>query len=205
MPDRTTPYIEDQETSAQPSPSLSVPLSWLSLEAVLWLLVGLLALWLCGSRLDAAPLRLPEAENSLLAWRFIHDGQRPAADAAYSPALFSGQALFFLLFGAGDAVARLWPALAGLALALTPLLLRRQLGRVAALATGGLLALSPTAVLLSRTATGDVLAALGSFLLVAGLWRAAATRTLINASAEPGTGCVSPLISGRGWLFSPAA
>ncbi len=173
MPDRTVPYIEDVETSVQPSPPFSGFLSWLSLEAALWLLVGLLALWLRGWRIDAAPLRLPEAENSLLAWRFVHDGQSPAADAAYSPALFSGQAAFFLLFGAGDAIARLWPALAGLGLTLAPLLMRRQLGRGAALATGGLLALSPTAVLLSRTATGDVLTALGSLLLVAGLWRMA--------------------------------
>jgi 4-amino-4-deoxy-L-arabinose transferase-like glycosyltransferase len=141
---------------------------WLTLEVALWggLLVAVLGLRLF--RLGAAPLNGVEARGALAAWRLAH-GQGAPATSDYSPLLFSAQWVIFLLIGAGDQGARLLPALAGSALVLAPALLRQQLGRLGALGAGLLLALSPTALTLSRTASGDVLVALGALLCASAL------------------------------------
>lgn len=150
--------------------SSSVPFPWFTVEVTLWGLLLIIALGLRLLRLAAAPLNAVEARAALAAWRFAH-GQDVPTTISYSPVLFSSQWLTFLIFGASDLSARILPALAGTALSLAPALLRRELGRLGALAAGVLLALSPTALTLSRTATGDVLVALGALLCATGLWR----------------------------------
>ncbi len=147
-----------------------VPFSWLTVEITLWGLLFLAALGLRLLHLDGAPLNSTEARDALAAWRFAH-GQGAPSTTGYSPALFSSQWFTFLIFAANDPTARLIPALTGTALVLTPALLRHRLGRLGALATGTLLTLSPTALTLSRTASGDILVALGALLCVCGLWR----------------------------------
>ena len=136
-------------------------LPWLTIETALYGLLALLALLSRFYALDARPLTSPEAAQALHAWQSVSG---PGGDAlAASPLLFAGQSLAFALLGAGDAVARLLPALAGAALVLLPYLLRHRLGRIGALAASALLLVSPTALLASRTGSGDVL------LLAAGL------------------------------------
>lgn len=146
------------------------PLPWLTVEIALWGMLLAVALGLRLFRLGAAPLNSAEAHGALAAWRFAHGQGAPVA-SDYSPLLFSAQWIIFLLTGAGDQGARLLPALAGSVLVLAPALLRQQLGRLGALAAGFLLALSPTALTLSRTASGDVLVALGALFCAGVLWR----------------------------------
>ncbi|MDY6878130.1 MAG: hypothetical protein SWK90_18260 [Chloroflexota bacterium] len=138
-----------------------------TVEAALWVLVAVVALALRLTHLDAAPLSGPEARQALLAWRAVAGQGRPEAD--YSPLLFAANALLFTLWGAGDGLARLWPALFGSGLALTPFLFRRRLGRVGALAAGLYLALSPAALLASRQLDGAVVAAVGGMVFLGGL------------------------------------
>jgi len=139
----------------------------LTVEMVLWILVVVVALVLRLGHLDAAPLSAPEAREAMLAWRSVTGQGMPEAD--YSPLLFAANALLFALCGAGDGLARLWPALFGSLLALTPVLLRRRLGRVGALAAGLYLALSPTALFASRQLDGAVVAAVGGMAFLGGL------------------------------------
>jgi len=129
----------------------------------------LIAMSLRLPRLDAALLNADEARGALAAWRWT-DGQGLPDGAGYSPALLAGQSLLFLLLSANELTARLLPALAGMALVVAPAWLRSQLGRVGALFAGALLALSPTAAAVSRTASGDGLAALGALFLGCGVW-----------------------------------
>jgi uncharacterized protein (TIGR03663 family) len=128
----------------------------------------------------------------LAAWQFVQGSTDASALAAVSsPALFSGQALTFALVGAGDGSARLWPALAGVALALLPWLLRQRLGAAGALVAGLLLALSPAAVFQARMADGTMLAAAAALALLAGLVRYVDTRQprwLTLAAAALGLG-----------------
>ena len=84
----------------------------------------------------------------------------------HGPYQFHGNALMYLLFGVSSASARYNAALCGTALILLPILLRRQLGRVAALVlsgAAGLLARLP--VLLALQPRGHLLRAVDRALL----------------------------------------
>lgn len=179
-----------------------------SLEAVLYLSLGLLAAWLRFAHLDQPPLNDLEAAAALTA------ADSPFASdpvTVPSPAYRSLTAAVFGLRGADEAAARWVPAAAGLLLVFTPLLLRRELGAGPTVAAVGLLAISPALWTASRSAGGSSLAALGvmagSMLLVrAGsrprpnLELAAAAGGLALVSGAPGfTGLLSV---GAGWLVS---
>jgi uncharacterized protein (TIGR03663 family) len=135
----------------------------------LWIVVAVVAFALRLARLDAALLSGREAHEAILAWRAVSGQGMPGA--GYSPLLFVANALLFALCGAGDGLARVWPALLGGALALTPLLFRQRIGRVGALAAGLYLALSPTALFASRQVDGTAMAAVGGMVFLAGLVR----------------------------------
>lgn len=141
---------------------------WQSLEVALWILLVLLAALLRLTDLDAAPLSSAEAVQALAAYRLAHPSASLSSPPSVppSPLLLHLNALLFALFHGGDSLARLVPALAGVGLVLTPLLLRRYLGAWGTLGMGLLLALSPTAVLFSRTLDGTIPAALGVMVLV---------------------------------------
>ena len=140
-----------------------------TVEGGVWLVVAVLALVLRLVRLDAAPLNGREAHEAMLAWRAVTGQGMPAGD--YSPVLLAANGLVFALCGASDWLARLWPALLGSALALTPLLLRRHVGRLGALAAGLYLAFSPTVLLASRQLDGSVVAAAAGMAVLGGLVR----------------------------------
>jgi uncharacterized protein (TIGR03663 family) len=159
----------------------------ITLEMVLWATVGVLALVLRLVHLGAAPLAASEAHEAMLAWRAVTGQGMPEAGYSvdYSPVLFVANSALFTLCGAGDALARLWPALLGGALALTPLLFRQRIGRVGGLAAGLYLAISPTALFASRQLDGAVLAALGGVVLLGGglrFFEAGSRRWLVLAA-----------------------
>lgn len=144
------------------------------------------------------------------AWRAA-TGQGLSAHA-YSPLLLAANSFVFTLFGASDAMARVWPALFGSALALTPALLRRRLGRLGALGAGVYLAVSPTALVASRQVDGTVIAAAASMALVGGLsrfaeterrgwlWSSAVSLALALVSGSAAYGLLLPLVIA--WLLS---
>lgn len=146
----------------------------LSLEVLLYALVVLLAMWLRLARLDLYPLTDREAEHALAAGT---SGEAFAASGSAAHRTLTS--LVFTLGGESEAAARWAPALAGVALILTPTLLRRKIGRGPAFLSALLLAISPVLWTASRTADGTTLAALGitaaAFLLVSGRieWSAA--------------------------------
>jgi uncharacterized protein (TIGR03663 family) len=139
----------------------------ITVEAAAYAGVALLAAWLRWSQLGHAPLREGEAASALAAFRFIH-GAAEAAPEGGLPALFTGNVAGFALLGAGDAVARWLPALAGMALVLLPYGLRRWLGRGGALAASFLLAISPSAVYFSRTLDASTLVAVCGLTMAVG-------------------------------------
>lgn len=142
----------------------------LSVEGAVWLAILLVALALRLIDLDAAPLTAPETSEALAAWRASTEGAAASLGdgSSESPFLLAINAVVFTLFGASDGAARLWPALAGSGLVLTPWLLQQRIGRIGSLAAGLLLAISPTMLVASRQVDGSVLAALGFMLTVGG-------------------------------------
>ena len=131
-----------------------MPLSWLTVEVALYILIGMIATGLRFYALGAQPLRESEAAQALAAWRFYQGNLKGAT--GYSPLLFLGNVFCFALLGASEAMARLVPALSGTVLAVLPYFLRRHLGRSGALAASILLALSPSTLFFSRHLGGPI-------------------------------------------------
>ncbi|HET92365.1 MAG TPA: hypothetical protein ENN99_16745 [Chloroflexi bacterium] len=143
----------------------------ITVEVALWVLIGVVALAVRLYRVDAAPLSSHEAHEAMLAWRAVSEGLAGVDPQDYSPLLFAVNAGLMAVFGAGDGIVRLWAALCGTGLALAPLLFRRRLGRLGALAAGMYLVFSPTALFASRQVSGAVTAALGGLMALAGIVR----------------------------------
>lgn len=145
-----------------------------SVETLLYAGLLVTAVWLRFANLGWLPLSELEARQALAA---VFGGPA-AANVASSPAYQTLTGLAFTLSGESEAAARWAPALAGVALAMTPLMLRRIVGHGVAFVAAALMVFSPILWTASREATGATLAALGvvgaMYLLMGGhlLWSA---------------------------------
>lgn len=117
-------------------------------DVLAWAVVVFVTLATRLLNLDGAPLQPSEGALALTSWRMLN---RTGFDLGASPLLTDGNTLLFLLFGASDAVSRVIPDVAGVFVALSPLFMRRHLGRVGSIASAAVLAVSPTLILASRT------------------------------------------------------
>jgi len=144
-----------------------------SLELLLYLILFTFGAWLRFNQLDRQPLTDAEAREALSALPQPAEFQPPDPGPG-SPAYQVLTGLVFSFTGADDRIARWAPAVAGSLLLLTPLLVRPQIGRGAALMTTLLLGISPTLWAASRTAGGSAIALLGILTAVLFLARARA-------------------------------
>jgi uncharacterized protein (TIGR03663 family) len=142
--------------------------SWLTVERMGYIVVGLLAAALRFAQLGLRPLNAAEAVQALAALR-ITDGALQAAPPGTIPGLFTGNVVAFTLMGSSDAIARWLPALAGVILVLLPYGLRHRLGRGGALAASFLLAVSPSAVYFSRNLDSAIVVAACGLVMAVGL------------------------------------
>ncbi|GAB4481221.1 MAG: hypothetical protein Kow00124_28750 [Anaerolineae bacterium] len=161
----------------RPTPAIRI-----SAEMLVYVVILVVAVGVRAVRPGAAPLNDAEAAQALAAWNLI-DPAAPGQGTIESPLVFAGAALSFTLASLSDGAARFLPMLGGAALAFTPLLFRRQIGPLAALAACAWLAISPTAVIASRQMTG------------VGLMMLALTAALAAVLAYLQTGGRSPLIA----------
>jgi uncharacterized protein (TIGR03663 family) len=94
----------------------------------------------------------------------------------HGPFLFHANALIYFLFGDNDLTARIVPALFGVFMVMSPLLLRRWLGRLGAVITAILLLISPSFLYYSRYIRNDIYIAVWTILLIAALFHFIRTR-----------------------------
>ncbi len=147
-----------------------------TLESILWAIVLLSALFVRIASLTNNPFSAAEAQRAYAAWQFV-DGQSARVDGAlWGPLPFLINGLFFFLFGTRDAVARLGPALAGIAIVPICWWLRPYFGRWGALGVAAMFALSPTFVYGSRHVSGIPWIALAALALFICLLRLADER-----------------------------
>ena len=138
-----------------------------SSELFLFSLILLLALVLRFADLGTAPLTEFEAQAALPAHALANGettelGDQPAYVQLTSPA--------FSLFGSSEFVARLLPAIFGLALVALPYFWRDLLGQKVALVLSFSLALDPGMVAVSRLASGHIIA-ISAGLIAMTAWR----------------------------------
>lgn len=88
----------------------------------------------------------------------------------HGPFLFHANALIYFLFGDSDYTARIMPALFGVFMTLSPLLLRRWLGRLGTAITSILLLISPSSLYYSRYIRNDIYMTVWTMLLIAVLF-----------------------------------
>ena len=120
-----------------------------------------------------------------------------------SSLLYGVQSFLFWLFGGGDGLARLAPALAGAALAVLPWWWRGLLGRWGALVLALVFAVDPWLMIFGRTADGTGLALFLGFLALTAFWQwRESRRTGWSTTAAVASGLL--LTAGaQAWSFVP--
>ncbi len=125
-----------------------------SLEALAYIALALLAFCLRLAELDAVNMTDREAQLSLQAWHTVEDDAPGSFDVSSSPLTYNTQLLAYSLLGASEFTARIGPALAGLATVFAPLLFRGVLGRTRTFVWSTLLALLTLPIASSRSVDG---------------------------------------------------
>src|SRR5262245_21835484 len=148
----------------------------LTIEHCAYLGLFVLALIVHLYALGDGALHHDETHHANFSWRlyqglgFFHD------PLLHGPFLYHINALFFFLFGDNNATARLGPALFGSALVVMPYLIRRELGRGAALLAAIYLLVSPAYLYWGRHIRHDMYGVTFELLAFIGIVRYASTR-----------------------------
>ncbi len=142
----------------------------LTREVLLYALVVAAAILLRTWDLGSRALHHDESIHAQWSWGLLQGNYRHSP-IFHGPFYYHVQAAVFFVFGANDYTSRLSAAIAGTALVLLPLLLRRRLGPVGTFAAVALLAFSPTLVYFSRFFREDIYMAAFTLLMVAAMWR----------------------------------
>ena len=126
-----------------------------------------LRLWDLGGQ----ALHHDESLHAVYSW-YLYDGRGYLHNPLmHGPFQFFGTAAIFSVLWDSDFTVRLLPAMFGVILVGTPLLLRPYLGRSGALITSVLLTLSPSFLYFSRFARNDIYMAVWVMLLIGFIWR----------------------------------
>ncbi len=172
-----------------------------TVETLAYAIVLAAALALRLLDLAALPLTPGEAGAAWSAWLDATLHTAPDVAAPVSALLYTLHRLTFVLFGGGDGLARLFPALVGAGMVVLPWFMRSRLGRVPALLAALLLAVDPWLITASRQADSTILSVGLGLLLLVGLVRLADGVAWTPALAVA-AGLF--LISGPGtWSFLP--
>lgn len=141
--------------------------SVVTIEQLLYGLLFVVALLTRFWDLGARAQHFDESEHSYFSWIYAIGGGYKHDPLLHGPFLFHANALVYWLFGASDALSRVFPAGVGVLIVLLPWLLRseRLLGRWGALSASFLLLISPSILYYSRFIRHDVYCLAGAFLL----------------------------------------
>jgi uncharacterized protein (TIGR03663 family) len=143
----------------------------LTVETLLYIVIGIasaiLHVWGLGDR----ALHHDETLHAVYSW-YVYQGRGYMHDPLlHGPLLYHIGALIYTLFGDNDTTARLGVAIFGTVLTVTPFFLRRELGRIGALATSFYLLLSPSVLYMGRFVRHDMYSLLFEMLVVIGIIR----------------------------------
>lgn len=148
---------------------------FISFEHLLYLLIGVVAAVSRLYMLDGRALHHDETLHAFYSWQ-IYQGQGYQHDPLlHGPFLYYITAFHFLLFGDSDWTARLSAAVFGIGATLLPVLLRRELGRGAALLACVYLLISPVFLYVGRFLRHDIYAVTFELLSVIAIVRYIAT------------------------------
>lgn len=156
---------------AQDQTKDTAPVLRISVEFIAYAVILTLSLLLRTAELDSIPLTQAEAHQALASWHIVAGDAPGVFVIPDSPLLFTLNNLAFTIMGSSETAARLFTALAGVLLILTPLLFRDLLGRTRALVLTIILACSPAALIASRFGSPAVWSMLFAIVGLWALWR----------------------------------
>jgi uncharacterized protein (TIGR03663 family) len=144
-----------------------VKLDW---EKAIYIAIFLLAVvsrfWDLGTR----AMSHDESLHALYSYYLYNGSGYVHNPMMHGPFLFHASALIYFLFGDTDYTARIMPAIFGVIMVMSPLLLRRWLGRLGAVVASVLLLISPSILYYSRYIRNDIYITVWTMLLVAALF-----------------------------------
>lgn len=139
-------------------------------EKAVYLLIFVLAVvsrfWDVGAR----AMSHDESLHALYSYYLYNGAGYTHNPMMHGPFLFHANALIYFLFGDNDFTARIVPALFGVFMVMSPLLLRRWLGRLGAIIASILLLISPSILYYSRYIRNDIYITVWTMLLIAALF-----------------------------------
>jgi uncharacterized protein (TIGR03663 family) len=139
-------------------------------EKAIYVLIFLLAVVSRFWDLGARAMSHDESLHALYSYYLYNGSGYIHNPMMHGPFLFHANALIYFLFGDDDFTARIVPALFGIFMVMSPLLLRRWLGRLGAVITSILLLISPSFLYYSRYIRNDIYIAVWTVLLIAALF-----------------------------------
>ena len=139
-------------------------------EKAAWGLILLLAVVSRFWDLGARSISWDECTHALFSYHLYRGEGFTHDPMMHGPFLFHANALVYFLFGDSDYTTRIAPALFGVFLVMSPLLLRRWLGRLGTLFASTLFLISPSLLYYSRYLRNEVYIALWMVLLTAALF-----------------------------------
>lgn len=149
-------------------------LAWLTIERALYGLLACLGAGLRLGWLHTQPLNTLEAGHAWSAWLAVNGSGSSFGPAPDSPLLYTVHTLLFWLFGPGDGMARLIPALCGVGAIILLWYWRAWLGPITTLLAAVLLTIDPWLTADSRLADSAMLSILLALLTITGLMQVAA-------------------------------
>ena len=139
-------------------------------EKAIYLAIFLLAVVSRFWDLGARAMSHDESLHALYSYYLYNGSGYVHNPMMHGPFLFHANALIYFLFGDTDYTARIMPAIFGVIMVMSPLLLRRWLGRVGAVIAAILLLISPSILYYSRYIRNDIYIAVWTVLLIAALF-----------------------------------
>ncbi len=134
---------------------------------IIFVLAVLTRFWDLGARV----MSHDESLHTRYSWNLYRGEGYSHTPLMHGPLLFHAVALSYLLFGDNDFTARIYPAVLGVGVVLIPLLMRRWLGRIGALATSVFFLISPLILYYSRYIRHDIPAILAALVMAVAIWR----------------------------------
>jgi uncharacterized protein (TIGR03663 family) len=117
------------------------------------------------------PFHHDESQVAYFSWVFFDRGDYTYQPILHGPLMYYLTAASYVLFGDSDFTARLAAAAMGVVMVVLPYLLRRQLGRPAAITAAVLLAFGPTFLYYSRFVREDIFISVINFGLLIAVFR----------------------------------
>jgi uncharacterized protein (TIGR03663 family) len=139
-------------------------------EKAIWFTIFLLAVVSRFWDLGARAMSHDESLHALYSYYLYNGSGYTHNPMMHGPFLFHANALVYFLFGDTDFTARIVPALFGVFMVMSPLLLRRWLGRLGTVVAGILLLVSPSFLYYSRYIRNDIYITVWTILLIAALF-----------------------------------